>query len=63
MGKVAAIQDFEANAVDDLCVFFPGSELVIRHQSKQNGDQIFDTFDAETLSKRSRVEEREEVAE
>lgn len=63
VGKVAAIQDFEADAVDDLRVFLPGSELVVRHQSKQNGDQIFDAVDAETLPKRPRVEEREEVAE
>lgn len=63
MRKVASVEYFEANAVDDLRVLFASAEFVVRHEAEQDGDEIFDADQAQVLAERLRVEEVEETAE
>lgn len=47
--EIAPVENFEANAVDHFRVVFPSPELVVRHQTEKNCDEIFDAHQAQIL--------------
>jgi hypothetical protein len=63
LGEIAPIEDLQANAVYHFRIFFSGSELVIRHQTEEDRDEIFDAHQVQALTECFRVEEVEKAAE
>lgn len=48
--KITTIQYFQTNTIDDLSEFFTNTKLLIRHQTQQHSDCIFDAVNRQVLS-------------
>jgi hypothetical protein len=50
MREITAVEDLEAYTVDDFRVFFTTSELLIRHETEQDGNNVLNARYTQVLS-------------